>query len=170
MYNDNLKKMVEFLNNHNDIQSFNDAIREVELKAMEEVKEVEEFAKSRDVTISLRDSNHVERMVLNLTGIWKFIPEYNRDLKIVTCQLNEWFLIWYHARDSITDYYTYINAEIKNDTIIFKHDPIKYDREGQELIKEYQNGKTIYRLTSDLKEHYDLIKWIESFFDDKNCR
>lgn len=164
--NENVKQIYNFLvENDCDLEKINNQILKIETETKALIKEVEKFAEATRISISVNDQN-ISNTIGRTTGVWYLNYCYNYDMKIVTAQCNGWHILFYAIRDSIRDYHTLLNAEVKNDTIkthgklaIYNDDEEKY------LIKVYGNGNHVYSFTGEIEERYNLVVEIAKIID-----
>lgn len=165
--NENVINIYNFLvENDCDLNNINNRIHEIELDMKQKIKDVESFANQNGISISVNDSQNISNTIGKLTGVWYLQYAYKYDQKIVTAMCDGWHILFYAIRDSISDYYTLVNAEVKNDTIkthgklaIYNDDEEKY------LIKTYQNGNRVYKFTDEIEQRYNLVIEIAKIVD-----
>lgn len=163
MNSQELKKIVNFLNGKT-LNDINKVIKECEDLVNANIERVKRFADGKGITITIQEKHDLSSFIDQRIGIAYITPAYVEEFKAYTCRFSALFLLWYKVRDSISDYYAYLNAEVNGDKC--KMSTIRdYDSEGLEVIRSYQNGKSVYILNDELKTRISLVSWIHSYFN-----
>ncbi len=160
MENETIKQVCDLFEN-NSIEKIAQMIFKIEDEERKKIEAVNNYAKSLNVTIQVKEDYTIGYAIKNILGFY-ISPSYSHDYKKVTAAKRELFLYWYEIRSAIGDYYNLRDIEINGNTI--KTGKLDYDY-GQALVKSYQNGNCIYSLTNELVEKIQLCKRIASIFD-----
>lgn len=164
---DEILKIVSFLENKT-LDDINKFIAENELKVFVNIEKVKDYSNSLNVTISVDKNNTFSAYFAKLTGIWGINPSYVNEFNEYTCMFSGLHLLWYKVRDTISDYYSYNNAEISREKYTVKMKTIHrndFPEDGIEVIKEYKSGYTVYKLTGEILGRVDAVKWIDRYFN-----
>lgn len=147
-----------------DLSDTNALINAVEVKAKEDVEEIEAMAKEKNVCVSVDVKYTTGSRLKDVLGVF-LSPSYNYDLKKYTAQVSQKHLLWYAVRDSIYDFYSLKNATVKKNTI--KANKLRID--DLEIEKSYQNGNVGYRKTKELLDLVKLAKELNEVANGKSA-
>lgn len=170
MDNRDIAKIIEFLDSHPTLESVNTAILQAENNILRRIKNVKDFAESESVTVTINDNQVVSSFIGNVLGVYHLPYGYNYERKAVTARVNNWSSLYYAVRESLWDFYSYLNAEVNKDLTQVKMAKIHLfnDEDTQNyLVKKFQNGKAVYWYESEMKERILLTRWIESYFQER---
>ena len=171
MNNTSIKKIVNFLQTHPTLESVNREILLAEIEAKNEIERVKLIADESDVVYSINESQTISRFIGRNLGIDYMTPSYVPEFKSYTCRVTAWFLLWYSVRDSISDLFSYVGAEVNESKGTVKMTAPKFDSDFETItVKQFGNGKAIYTLTPELAERIELVNWVYNFFEAGNKR
>ena len=171
MNSERMSKIVSFLKNKS-LDDINNFLSVKEETIFTDIKRIESLAKSQnfDVNISVNKNYTFNSRLGRITGISGIEPSYKMELKEYTCAFTSLSHLWYKVRDTITDFYHYDNAEVNQNNMTVKMSAIHtkgYPEEGIEVLKEFKNGQVVYKLTEELFQRIEAVKWINSYFNGK---
>jgi hypothetical protein len=167
----NLTKVIDFLREHDTLDSINAVVREAELAADLRIKEVERIAKEQNVVMAVNDSATIASDVQDATGIYAH-PAYKSEFQMYTTMFTGWHMLFYAIRDSIgqNDYYSLINGVINMEKGFIKCSKkiSTYMAWGEiKIKKEYANGAVEYWLSPEFSAHILDVRWIQKFFAER---
>lgn len=159
-----MQKIIRFLEGKN-LKAINNVIEAIEGEVKVDIAKIESLAEDLGLYIQVDDKGNYAKRIGAETGIYGINPSYATEFNQYTRKFSALFLLWYKVRDTISNYHSYKYAEIKGQNI--KMSKIHYDNspeKGIEVIKEFVNGKVIYKATEELLGRIEAVNWIHKYF------
>ena len=163
-------RQIAYLLKNNNLKGINDLIATAEDVCKANMEVLEGEANGLGISIRIDESYNISRAISELIGVSYLTPSYQEEFKSYTARCSGWHILFYAIRDTIGDYHAYLNGEIYNKAgTEFKMSTVR-GLTGDIILKEYQNGKTVYRLTDELEERISLIQWIDKTLNENMKR
>lgn len=140
------------------LEAVNKQIEIIQLRVERKIKEVDDFAKSRGIAVTINGRYEIASTINSQLGVW-LEPSYSKYFDAYTAKIDQKFLLWYAVRDGIYNFHQIVNSQVQKNKI-----KTMYEFDKKDLIKKYKNGKKEYKKTDEIVKIIELAQQIQDNF------